>query len=158
MYSSILFWFGVSVYHFCTCLQHRQVWDKINLHLWDPEKKIALQVQDNVTVRYCMSDLEISLSQMVIANGKILIRSNYKHAGLIVLQWFQINSTQHSYVCCSPTPLLRIRTSIQRIIDDVTRIEITKLFSSSSIWMYTRFPAKFLKAKRKDAQMGNTSV
>lgn len=49
--------------------------------------KTALQVQDNVTVRYCISDLEISLSQMVIANGKILrIRSNYKHAGLIVLQ------------------------------------------------------------------------
>lgn len=70
--------------------------------------------------------LENSLPHMVIANGKILkTRRNYKHAGLIGLQWFQINSTQHNCVYFSQMPLLYIGTSIQRIIYDVTRIEIT---------------------------------
>lgn len=112
-----------------------------------------------VFIVICHTVLEISLSHMVIANGKILrIRENYKHAGLIVLQWSKINSTQHSCVYFSPMPLLYIGTSIQRIIYDVTRIEITKVFSSNTVWMCTRFPAKFLKAKRKDAQMGTISV
>ena len=38
----------------CAC--NREIWDKINLPLWDSEKELTFQVQCSIIVHYCTSD------------------------------------------------------------------------------------------------------